>query len=154
MLWRARILLFSLAIAGILLCAGCALIPIATLSTVFGLGSSVATTGPEVYREGKLDAALLARYPDVVAGVRAAVVDLRFHIERDEPDDQWGDARFIRVADDQESKIDITVDRRTSTVTRCRVDVGYFGSAPTAKLVMHQIETHLPEKARAATGPS
>jgi hypothetical protein len=134
-----------------LCCGGCALLPLATLSTVFGLGSTVATTGPEVYHEGKLDSALLAAYPDVLAGVRAAANDLRFHIERDQPVGKWGNMHNIKIADEEESGIDITIERRTSAVTRCRVDVGYFGSAPTAKLVMRQIETHLPERARATT---
>ncbi|HSV14349.1 MAG TPA: hypothetical protein VLI90_08825, partial [Tepidisphaeraceae bacterium] len=55
------------AAAVILFVGGCAAIPIATVGTVAGLAASTVDTGADLYKMGKLDAADLATFDDVVA---------------------------------------------------------------------------------------
>jgi hypothetical protein len=151
MSWRTRIFCGVVGVAGILGCGGCALIPLGTLSTVLGIGSTVASTGPEVYHAGKLDSAVFANYPSTLAAVRDAAGDLGLHVTYDEPACKCDDARFFKLRDDRKTEIQVTVERRAAMLCRCQVDVGWFGSEPTAKLLANQIESHLPERARAAT---
>jgi hypothetical protein len=140
---RANLLLVGLVVGAALVCGGCALIPLDTLSTVLGMASSAASTGPEVYRAGKLETALMIQYPQLLQDVRTAATDLRLHIARDRSDSKSGDNWDFKLRDDQNAQIEITIQRRSAMLCRCCVDVGIFGSEPTAKLIMRQIESHL-----------
>jgi hypothetical protein len=44
----------------------------------------------------------------------------------------------------------VKIEQRTQRLCRIRVDVGWFGSDPTAKLFMDRIRTHLPPGAGTA----
>jgi hypothetical protein len=134
------------------LCAGCAAIPLATLGTVADIAGSAATTGPAVYQMGKLDITFVADFATVQHAVRLSAYDLRL-IVLDDPDSNAHPGPWsIRLQDNLNSKITITVDPRTPMLCRCRVDVGLFGSEPTAKVVMSRISAHLP--AAPATQPA
>jgi hypothetical protein len=132
-------------------CSGCALIPLATLGTVLGVASTAASTAPEVYELGKLDVALRADDGKCRRAVRLAAADLQLHIVSDGPGSGCEHGWKFELRDDRKGKIEITVERRTAMLCLCRVDVGIFGSEPTAHLVMQMIKSHLPA---AATGPS
>jgi hypothetical protein len=138
--------------AGVLLATGgCEIIPLATLSTAFSIAGTVGSTGPEVYSSGKLDTAIRADADDCRRAVRLAATDLGLRIVRDRklPGDrqQWD----FKLVDDRQSVIEITVERRAPMLCWCQVNVGIFGSEPTAKLIMGTIESHL---SPAATQPS
>jgi hypothetical protein len=134
----------------LLSCGGCALIPLAALGTVLGIAGTAVSTGPEVYGLGKLDRAVMASDGDCRRAVRAAAADLRLRIVVDGKRG-CGQKWEFEVRDERKSEIEITVERRTAMLCLVRVDVGIFGSEPTARLVMEVIESHLP---RAATRPA
>jgi hypothetical protein len=142
MFLRANLFSLALVICSALVCGGCALIPLDTLSTVLGMASSAASTGPEVYRAGKLETALMIQYPQLLQNARAAAADLRLHIARDRSDSKSPDNWDFKLRDDRGAQIEITVQRRSPMLCRCRVDVGFFGSEPTAKVILRQIESH------------
>jgi hypothetical protein len=146
-----RRFILAASLAGFLFASGCALIPLATLGTAFSIAGTVVSTGPEVYSSGKLDTAIRADSGDCRRAVRLAAADLGLRIVRDRklPGDrqQWD----FKLVDDRQSVIEITVEKRAAMLCWCQVDVGIFGSEPTAKLVMEVIESHL---IPAATQPS
>lgn len=150
----ANTLRISAIVALALFCGGCELIPLATLGAVFDIAGATAQVGPAIYHQGKLDIAFMARYADVQNAVRSAAADLRLHVLRDgqagKADNVWN----FQLQDDLKSNISVTIERRSPMLCRCRVNVGYFGSEPTARLVMKRIVSHLPSTHSAASQPS
>jgi hypothetical protein len=152
-----RVVIRSASVAGIaslllLCCSGCALIPLATLGAVVDIAGTAASAGPAVYKAGKLDTAFMNHLDDVHAAVRAAAADVDMRIASDQMKDKSGNVWVFELEDNQKSSIEVVIERRTRTLCRCRVDVGLFGSEPTARLLMSRIEQHLPPPP--ATQPS
>jgi hypothetical protein len=146
-----RHLLIGLGAVLLLGCGGCALIPLATLSTIFGIAGTAVSTGPEVYKLGKLDGAVMANDVACRRAVRLAATDLQLHIVLNRKECGSSQNWDFELQDERKSKIEITIERRSPMLCLLRVDVGWFGSEPTAQLVMTVIKSHLPE---AATSPS
>jgi len=123
-------------------CSGCELIPLATLGTVLGIAGTAASTGTEVYQAGKLDTAFMADRDKCRDAVLMTAHDLKLCVVRDREEckGKWD----FQLQDDLKSKIEVTLQRRTEEMCRCRVDVGLFGSRPTAELILHRIQSHLP----------
>jgi hypothetical protein len=134
------------AISAILLstCGGCALIPLATVGAVVDIAGTAASAGPAVYKAGKLDTAFIADSIVVEAAVRAAAADLCLRVMRDSSKDKRGDVWVYQFEDDWKTKVEVTLERRTRMLCLCRINVGFFGSEPTARLVLTGIEQHLP----------
>jgi Protein of unknown function (DUF3568) len=132
-------------------CSGCDLIPLATLGTVLGIAGTAASTGTEVYQAGKLDTAFMADRDKCRDAVLLAALDLKLHVVRDRElcKGKWD----FQLQDDLKSKIEVTLQRRTEQMCRCRVNVGLFGSRPTAELIMHRIQTHLPAQSTMPAPP-
>jgi hypothetical protein len=140
----ATALLVGLALLLPLAGDGCALIPLATLGTIADIAGDAASTGPTVYKMGKLDIAYLADSTTVERAARQAAYELRL-IVTDDPDPSKNPAQWtFKLRDNLGSKITITVEPRTPLLCLCRVDVGVFGSEPTAKLIMTHISSHIP----------
>jgi hypothetical protein len=121
---------------------GCVTASLATLGTVLGFAGTAASTGAEVYNLGKLDFSVMATNDDCRRAVVAAAADLQLHVTRDEKasKDTWE----FDLEDDVKGRIGVRIQRRAARLCQCRVDVGWFGSEPTAKLVMERIRRHLP----------
>lgn len=131
---------------------GCATATVATVGAAAGIAVSAVSAGADVYRLGKLDTAEMARYHDALAAVHAAAADLslRRHCPTTCDTCQCAKpdvARFTYL-DEHEAEIAVVVERRTETLVHLRVDVGWFGSQPTARLMMERIRANL---ARSAT---
>ncbi|MGA2583994.1 MAG: DUF3568 family protein [Tepidisphaeraceae bacterium] len=139
----SNLLIAGITIALPLFCGGCALIPLATLGTIFGIAGTAASTGPEIYQQGKLDTALMADFVSVQIAVRLSAEDLGLHKVRDRKASKHEAIWDFQLQDDLQSKIEITVESRAANLCRCRIDVGLFGSEPTAKLILSQIQSHL-----------
>jgi len=135
-------------------CNGCALIPLATVGAVVDIAGTAASAGPAVFKAGKLDTAFMADYAAAKSAVRVAAADLHLRILCDRSRNQRGDIWEFELEDDQKTNIEIIIERRTAMLCLCRVDVGYFGSEPTARLVMSRIEQHLPKLPAPSTAPS
>ena len=128
-------------------CNGCITASLATIGTVLGAVGSAASAGSEVYSLGKLDVSVMATFDECRAAVTQAATDLQLHVkEAKNKDKPPKDVSEIELEDDLKSTISVRVERRTGRMCRCRVDVGLFGSEPTAKLLMHRIRHHLPDK--------
>jgi len=136
--------LIGIAAAVSLACGGCALIPLATVGAVVDIAGTAASAGPAVFRAGKLDVAFMGDSAVVKEAVRHAAADLCLHIVCDASQSKHGEIWRFQLEDDQQTKIEVTLDRRTPMLCLCRVNVGLFGSEPTARLVMSRIEHHLP----------
>ena len=146
MLCRERLfhlapLLVAAALAG---AGGCAPAALITAGTVAGLAASALTTGADVYRSGKLDAVDMARFDDWVMAVRLASADLHLSIDDERLSTRVPERWQCRLRDERGSAIGVRVERRTETLCRCRIDVGLFGSEPTARLILARIRAHLP----------
>jgi hypothetical protein len=115
------------------------------------MAGTAVSAAPEVYSAGKLDAALRVDDGDCRRAVRRAAADLQLRIVRDQKRSGGRQRWDFELQDDRKSEIEITVEKRSAMLCWCRVDVGLFGSEPTARLVMQVIESHLPPS---ATGPS
>ena len=133
-------------------CTGCELIPLATLGTVLGIAGTAVSTAPEVYQAGKLDTAFMADGDKCHVAVVRAAEDLKLHLVRSRP--LCGGKWDFQLQDDFKSKIEITLQKRSPELCRCRVNVGLFGSRPTAELIMRRIEAHLPPPATMPIAPT
>jgi hypothetical protein len=120
-------------------CAGgCATAAVASAGTMIGLAASAVSTGADVYQMGKLSSADQTRFDDWIADIRAAADDLHLKVVRESLNNEEGEWRCT-LADDQKAKIKVFVQRRTETLCRTKIDVGLFGSEPTARLILARI---------------
>ena len=140
-------LLLSFHLILLLAASGCATVTVATAGTIAGIAATSISTGAEVYKWGKLDAVEMDTFEDSVAAVRLAARDLQLKIVKDLKPDAKQDRWSFLLSDDLKDTISIDLDRRTQRLTAMRINVGLFGSEPTARLVLARIRTHLPSLA-------
>ena len=138
-------LIRALALLTLLLAStGCATgVTVATAASVASLAGSTLDTGTDVYSMGKLKTAEMAAIPDVVEATYQASRDLKLTMMTDK---QRGDG-VVRMAlvDDRHKVVDLWLDPRTPNLTRIEIDVGWFGSQPTATLILNRLRVHLNE---------
>jgi hypothetical protein len=124
----------------VVVCAGLACCAAGCVAAAAGTVPAIATaleTGADVYRLGKLDSADEVRYERWVAACRSGIAGLHYHVEKEA---DKGKGRWMCIMrDDRRSRVDITVDRRTEAFCLTRIDVGVFGSEPTARLILATI---------------
>jgi hypothetical protein len=151
---RLRFLLLLLAT---FLSSGCALVGLPAIATVLGIASSAASIGGSVYSQGKLDSSEMTTMPNWTASVYAAADDLHLKIKKPAdpaPASQPMATMKIDLEDDLGSTITVTAERRTQTLLHSRIDVGVFGSEPTARLLLSRIRRHAGVSLRDLYGPS
>jgi len=125
-------MIVSTALCGLLLVglSGC------TAPLIFqGVGSGAPVVFNSTGR-GTGDSAWLATYDDVVEATMRAGEALSLKIEKKEIGPDQSVFEFI---DDKEAKMQITIERRTKTMTYARVDIGWFGSRSMSRLMARQI---------------
>ena len=127
--------------------AGCVAAPVVAAGAALEAASSAVSTGTDVYRLGKLDTAVLASYDDSRAAVRQAAANFRLKIVRDEQEGKHTNIWNFRLADDYKETVDVRIEQRSGMLCLLRVDVGWFGSQPTAQLIIDKIRSHLPSTA-------
>lgn len=124
-------------------CSGCAtVVSLAAVGTALEVAGASATIGGEVYQLGKLDTAFNADPDHCRSAVLAAGEDLQLQLirTRDHGEGEWD----FKFQDDFNSKTEVTLEKRAGRLCRCRVDVGWFGSRPSAELFLRRMEVHLP----------
>jgi len=143
--------------AGVLAClflagsgGGCAGLTAATIGTVAGVAASAVSTGTDLYRLGKLDTAEMSHFEETVEAVRQSAQDLSLRTTGRK--DKEGSAEFA-FADDKNASIKVRLDRRTQTLVRIRIDVGFLGSEVTARLFLARLRAHLPPSASPCPSP-
>ena len=78
----------------------------------------------------------LARYDDVVAATLRAGEALSLELQEKTIED---DQTFFRFYDGKKERIDLTIERRTDTMTSISFNVGWFGSVAFGRLLARQI---------------
>jgi Protein of unknown function (DUF3568) len=126
-----------------LACSGCITASLVTLGTAFSALGSAASTGVDVYKLGKLDSALMTTADECHRAVLLATIDLGLAVHNDQRTDKMFVVYEMALLDTQKSQVGIHIEQRTQSMCLCRVDVGFFGSEPTAKLMMERIRVHL-----------
>ena len=121
---------------------GCAAIPVAAVGALAGAGATAVSAGNDISRLGKIDTAEMASFDQVVSAARLGATDLCLRQEGDEQRDH-GVLR-LHFADDKGAGVKVDVEARTARLVRLRVDVGWFGSQQTARLVLWRLRAHLP----------
>ncbi|UCD82577.1 MAG: DUF3568 family protein [Desulfobacterales bacterium] len=91
---------------------------------------------------GKGEGFYIARYEDVTAAAMRAAEALSLEVREKKIEK---DRTFFRFADDRGKTIDLTIDRRTDTMTSILFDVGWFGSIAFGRLLANQIVQELNE---------
>jgi hypothetical protein len=133
-----------IAVSALLLCSnGCITGTLITVGTVLGALGSAASTGADVYKLGKLDATLMVTADQCHAAVVNSAADLGLRIIIDKQTDTKNKVWEMTLHDDLKTPVGIHIERRTDRMCRCRVDVGIFGSEPTAHLFMERIRANL-----------
>lgn len=125
---------------------GCEMLALGTVATALGIAGSAVTTGGAIYSQGKLDSAEMSTMENWTTAVYAAADDLHLKVKHPPAD---GPAtlpsatlvHFI-LEDEKGATMSVTVERRAQTLLRSRVDVGLFGSEPTARLLLSRIRFH------------
>lgn len=123
------ILLFSFSIS----LAGC--IPPLAINTI-GAASSSSPVAFNHLGGGKGESFWIAHYDDVVAAAMRAAEALSLEVREKKIDK---DRAFFRFADTLGKTIDLTVERRTETMTSILFDVGWSGSVAFGRLLANQI---------------
>jgi hypothetical protein len=135
--------LLHIACVALLLCAGgCAEATIATAATVAGIAATGVSTGADVYRMGKLNSVDMTSFEELRDSVRKSAVDLQLTLVSQE-DYEPGKWR-CRLEDDEKTPMRVYIEKRTGKLCRTRIDVGVFGSEPTARLLLARMRQHLP----------
>ena len=127
---------------------GCAAAPLAALATVADISSDVVGTGSEVFKNGKLESVELTTFSQCEDAIRQTFTDFRLNVVYDTRD---GADRKFEVIDDTGATTDIVITRRSPVLCYIKIDVGYFGSEPLARLLLRRIRVHLPMDHQGAT---
>jgi hypothetical protein len=124
-----------------LTCTGCAGLGLTAAASAIGSVGSALDTGTSVYQNGKLDSAEMATLDQCTRAIRAAAEELGLRIMTDKP---AGHGKYrMAMVDDRDKVIDIWLDQRSKSLARLRIDVGLFGSEPTARLILGRFRLHL-----------
>lgn len=134
---KSRIALVLLAAC---LC-GCESNAAGTLFTVSD--SAIAGTGA-IYFLGKLDFSTNATFAESRKAVIDGFTDLGLHEVDEKISGKRANQTCHRLVDDDGNETKIFVVRRTPKLNDVRIDVGWFGSATEARLLMERIRAHLP----------
>jgi hypothetical protein len=125
---------------------GCAALSLATLGTIASAAGPAVSTGQEVFSMGKLDTAEMQRADDVALAARKAAIEMG--LERKPIPDERGvkdlSRQELEFLDARGDPIKVRIDQRTERLVLLRIDVGIFGSQPTARLFLNRLRTHLP----------
>jgi hypothetical protein len=89
----------------------------------------------------------MANYDDTREAVREAAANFRLKIVRDQQERKHYHIWNFELADDLKETVDVRIERRSDELCLIRVDVGWFGSQPTAQLIIDKIRSHLPSTA-------
>jgi hypothetical protein len=125
----------------LLMCAavpGCAAgVDVALISAAAGAASSAADAGSAVYSAGKLRSVGMLDVESTRTAVLIAADELGLEIEEEsEP----GPGRYrIVLIDELNTRIYVHLQERTPTMTRLTINMGMFGSEPTARLILKRI---------------
>jgi len=117
-----------------LICIVGCLSPIA-INTIGAAGSGTPVAF-NILGGGKGESYWIARYDDVTAAALRAGDALSLEVREKKIEK---DRTFIRFSDTQDKKIDLTIDRRTDTMTSIMFDVGWFGSVAFGRPLANQI---------------
>jgi hypothetical protein len=123
---------------------GCGPVSLAALGTALGVGAAAVSTGASVYSLGKLNSAEPASADQVRHAMEAAAADLDLRSQPGGGFDESGITYTGYWADAFGAPVEVTIQQRSSRLTRLRIDVGVFGNEPTAKLILARVRDHLP----------
>ncbi|MDY7107365.1 MAG: DUF3568 family protein [Planctomycetota bacterium] len=104
---------------------------------VIGAASQAAGTGSAVFSAGKLKAVGMADVESARRAVLIAADETSLTVE-EVTSSRIGRYRIV-LKDDRNARVWVYLDQRTPTLTRLQVNVGLFGSEPTARLLLTRI---------------
>src|SRR5262245_8237631 len=136
-----------------LVTAGCGAVTVAGAASVASIAGSAVDTGNTVFSMGKLSSTEMATWEQCRQAVRLAAAELKLHVTADKLRSE-NEVRFA-LMDDHDSVIDVWVEPRTAAYSEIEIDVGLFGSQPTATLILNRVRKHLAEiRGEATTKPT
>ena len=109
---------------------------------VISAAVSAASTGSAVIKHGKLDAAWMASFQEVVAAGEGAMNDLGLEIHSSLGKAENSHWTIIAFNEDHD-RVTIRIARKTERLTEFQIDVGRLGKDPTARLILQRMATHL-----------
>jgi hypothetical protein len=86
--------------------------------------------------DGGGDSSWLAHYEDVVEATKRAGKALSLKLDKKKP---GKDKIFFHYVDDKGNQLNVLIERRTTTMTNARFDVGLFGTRSMGHLMIQQI---------------
>ena len=116
-----------------LVCTGCGV-----ELAVLGAAASAASSGSAVFKRGKLNASWMSKFDAVVAAGEVAGTDLGLLMQSTSGNISKGDWETVFRAYNGD-RIVIRSQRRTPQLTEFQIDVGWFGSEPTARLLLKRM---------------
>jgi hypothetical protein len=103
-----------------------------------GAAASAASQGSAVFQRGKLAVSWMGQLDTVVAATEAAGTDLGLltrHSSGNVVEGQWRTVMYTHDGD----KLVVTVQRKTPEFVQFTIDIGWFGSEPTARLLLKRM---------------
>lgn len=130
----------------VVLLAGCAAVPVATITAAAGAAASATQVSDAVFKAGTLRAAEMTTIPRLRVAVRHAIEELSYTLDREQ---EVSEEKFrFELHDEQNDRVVITIYRQTETLSTLRIYVGIFGHQQTARLIYHRIQVALSESDR------
>jgi hypothetical protein len=129
---RIRFLLLPVLLGVLVLCNGCVLL--------LAGGAAAAGAGAVVYIDGELKDSEAASLDRTRVATLAAFKDMRFGVVGDE---STAFKQTISVRTGSDKKIQVTLEKESSTVTTIHIRVGVFGDETLSRQLLDRIKSHL-----------
>jgi hypothetical protein len=125
---------------------------VAAVGTIAGAASSAVSAGADIYGMGKLTTSEMSHFDATTQAARRAAADLCLTPTKEER--RKGGVALLEFKDDKGASVTVRIEPRTAMLVNVRIDVGWFGSQPTARLFLARMRTHLPQPAVPSTAPA
>ena len=109
---------------------------------LLGAAASGVQAGSSVSSAGKVNAAWIAQFEQVVRAGELMFNDLGFDIISSSGDVELGKWQIVGI-DEDEDKFKYKVWRETDKLCRYQINVGWFGSRPVARLMVKRVAVNL-----------
>ena len=129
--------ILALTVVGLFAAVNSGCLPSMVISSAAGGAAPVAFEGSGW---GKAESYWIAKYDDVIAAALRAGKALSLEVKEKKVD---GNKAFFRFQDTGRHRIDLTIERRTDTLTSIHFDIGWFGSIAFGRVMARQIIAEL-----------
>ncbi len=113
-------------------------------------GVSALQVGTAAFINGEIEAAFAKPMPEMFVASEGALNDLKFPIRRSKLDEYNA---YVYSNETQRRRIEIDLEKKSDTVTKINIRVGFFGDQAMSRLILATIQARLGSLSSQATDP-